>query len=201
MKPWEDHYSRQAKKEGFPARSIYKIQEIHRKYNLIRKGDRVLDLGCHPGSWLKFSAGLTGDRGHVIGIDLKPVSIKLPAHVRTYTGDIMRFDEDLAASVGNGFNVVLSDMAPNTTGSRETDAARSFHLCMLALSIAQTRLIRGGSFVCKIFHGEDFKNFSASVKSSFYQYKVFKPSASRKASREIFIIGLGKKIGGYRVWT
>ena len=196
MNSWEDHYSRQAKKEGFPARSIYKIQEIQRKYHMIRKGGRILDLGCHPGSWLKFAAGLTGDRGHVIGIDLKPVSIKLPANVRTIIGDIMRFDEDLATSVGSGFNVVLSDMAPNTTGNRETDAARSFHLCMRALTIAQTRLLPGGSFVCKIFQGGDFKIFSESVKSNFHQCKVFKPSASRKASRELFIIGLGKKTGG-----
>lgn len=196
MNSWTDNYSRQAKKEGFPARSIYKIQEIQRRYHLIRKGDKVLDLGCHPGSWLKYAASLTGRQGSVIGIDLKPVSIKLPANVRTIIGDVMRSDEDSAVSVGRNFNVVLSDMAPNTTGNRETDAARSFHLCERALAIAQTLLLAGGSFVCKIFQGRDFKVFSESVKSNFHQYKVLKPSASRKASREIFIIGLGKKAGG-----
>ena len=122
----------------------------------------MLDLGCHPGSWLKYAAGLTGKRGSVIGIDLKPVSIKLPSNVRTIIGDVMRFDEDSAVSVGSSFNVVLSDMAPNTTGNRETDAARSFHLCMRALVIAQTRLFPGGSFVCKIFPGEGSKIFSES---------------------------------------
>jgi len=81
---WQDHYSRQAKKERFPARSVYKLKEMQEKYHLIKKGDNVLDLGCYPGSWLLYAADLTGDRGRVVGIDLEPVTLKLPSHVRPF---------------------------------------------------------------------------------------------------------------------
>jgi 23S rRNA (uridine2552-2'-O)-methyltransferase len=166
---------------------------MQQKYNLIKKGNRVLDLGCAPGSWLLYAANLTGNKGEVVGIDLKPLSEKIPSHVRVYRGDILCMDEDLFKRTGKDFNVVLSDMAPATTGNRHVDSARSFNLCRAALSIAQEVLIRGGSFVCKIFHGEDFKKFSDSVKQEFNRYKIFKPQSSRKASKEIYIIGFGKK--------
>ncbi len=190
---WEDHYSRRAKKERFPARSVYKLQEIQHKHHLIKKGDKVLDLGCAPGSWLLYAANLTGNKGQVAGIDLKPVTEKVPSHVRIYTGDILTLDDRFFESLGKDFNVVVSDMSPATTGNKHVDSARSFNLCQAALSIAQTLLIPGGSFVCKIFQGEDFKDFLDSVRSVFKSQKIFKPQASRKASKEIYIIGLGKK--------
>ena len=190
---WRDHYARRAKKERFPARSIYKLEEIQQRYNLIKKGDKVLDLGCAPGSWLLYAADLTGNKGEVVGIDLKPVSVMVSSHVRIYRGDILSMDDELFKFTGKDFNVVLSDMAPATTGSRHVDSARSFNLCQAALSIAQDGLISGGSFVCKIFHGEDFKKFSDTVKQRFNRYKIFKPQSSRKASKEIYIIGFGKK--------
>ncbi len=190
---WKDHYSRRAKKERFPARSVYKLQEIQNKYNLIKKGNNVLDLGCSPGSWLVYAARFTGSTGRVVGIDLKPVSAAVPSHVSTFTGDVLSLDDLLRDSIGKDFDVVLSDMAPATTGMKHVDAARSFHLCRGALSVARDSLKPGGSFVCKIFHGEDFKPFVDSVKTSFKTYKIFKPQSSRKASKEIYIIGLGKK--------
>lgn len=190
---WEDHYSRRAKKERFPARSVFKLQEIQSKHHLIKKGDKVLDLGCAPGSWLLYAANLTGNKGQVVGIDLKPVAEKVPPHVRIYNGDILTLDDRFFESLGKDFNVVVSDMSPATTGNKHVDSARSYNLCQAALSIAQTLLIPGGSFVCKIFQGEDFKEFSDSVRSVFKSHKIFKPQASRKASKEIYIIGLGKK--------
>ncbi len=190
---WQDHYARAAKKDKFPARSVYKLQEIQRKYNLIKKRDKVLDLGCSPGSWLLFAAKLTGTKGRVVGIDLQPVATKLPAHVSVYTADILTLNNDIFRSEGQDFNVVISDMAPATSGNKHVDNARSFSLCQAALAIAQDVLIFGGSFVCKIFQGEDFKEFSDSVKGSFNKTRIFKPQSSRKASREIYIIGLGKK--------
>lgn len=190
---WEDHYSRRAKKERFPARSVFKLQEIQSKHHLIKKGDKVLDLGCAPGSWLLYAANLTGNKGQVVGIDLKPVSEKVPPHVRIYNGDILTLDDRFFESLGKDFNVVVSDMSPATTGNKHVDSARSYNLCQAALSIAQTLLIPGGSFVCKIFQGEDFKEFSDAVRSVFKSHKIFKPQASRKASKEIYIIGLGKK--------
>ena len=190
---WEDHYSRRAKKELFPARSVFKLQEIQSKHHLIKKGDKVLDLGCAPGSWLLYAANLTGNKGLVVGIDLKPISEKVPPHVRIYNGDILTLDDRFFETLGKDFNVVVSDMSPATTGNKHVDSARSYNLCQAALSIAQTLLIPGGSFVCKIFQGEDFKEFSDSVRSVFKSHKIFKPQASRKASKEIYIIGLGKK--------
>lgn len=188
---WSDHYSQRAKKEKFPARSVYKLDEIQQKFGLIKKGDKVLDLGCSPGSWLLYAADMTKHGGLVVGIDLKPVTIELPPQVKTYTDDILSIDENVLAAAGSDFNVVLSDMAPATTGQKSVDAARSFELCRAALAIARKLLLPGGSFVCKIFQGEDFKEFLTSVQASFKKCKIFKPQSSRKVSKEIFIVGMG----------
>jgi 23S rRNA (uridine2552-2'-O)-methyltransferase len=197
-KPWQDHYSRQAKKDRFPARSIYKLAEIQKKHRLIKKGDTVLDLGCAPGSWLLYAAKLTGPKGRVIGVDLKPVSLQLSSHTKIITADVFTLDIE---SLQKDFNVVLSDMAPATTGHKIVDAARSYNLCETALSIAESILLPGGSFVCKIFQGPDFNPFLDAVRVGFKRLKVFKPQSSRKASKEIYVIGLGFKgnqLGPYR---
>lgn len=185
----QDYYSIKAKKEKFPSRAVYKLQEMHVKYNLIKKNDKVLDLGCFPGSWLIYAAKLTGNNGYVIGIDLKSVCVKLPSNVKVHTKNVL----DIVESINEKFNVVLSDMAPSTTGNKGVDSARSFELCIAALSIAQKVLTVGGCFVCKIFQGEDFKKFSDLVKSNFNKHKIFKPKSSRKTSKEIYVIGFGKK--------
>ena len=185
---WQDHYTRRAQKERFPARSVYKLQEIQQKHQLIKKGYKVLDLGCAPGSWLIYAAKLTGDKGRVVGIDLKSVTGKVPAHAQIITADVFTLDVE---SLGNDFNLVLSDMAPATTGHKDVDAARSYNLCETALSIAQSVLLPGGSFACKIFQGPDFKTFTDIVKASFKELKIFKPRSSRKASKEIYVIGVG----------
>ena len=187
---WQDHYTRRAKKERYPARSVYKLQEIQQKHRLIKKGHKVLDLGCAPGSWLLYAAQLTGDSGHVVGIDLQPVTGQIPAHAQIITADVFALDVE---SLGRDFNVVLSDMAPATTGHKDVDAARSYNLCETALSIAQSTLLAKGAFVCKIFQGPDFKTFTEIVKADFKEQKIFKPSSSRKASREIYVIGIGLK--------
>ena len=190
---WQDHYTRQAKKERFPARSVFKLEEIQKKYNIIKKGNNVLDLGCAPGSWLLYSAKLTGNTGRVVGIDLVPITVNTAPHVKVYTGDILLMDDDFFKSLGTDFNVVISDMAPSTTGSKFVDSTRSFNLCQSALSIAQMTLSTNGSFVCKIFQGEDFNTFIDSMRSVFKKHKIFKPKSSRKASKEIYVIGFGKK--------
>ena len=162
---WQDHYTRKAKKEQFPARSVFKLEEIQKKHNIIKKGDAVLDLGCAPGSWLLYAAGLTGNAGQVIGIDQVPVTISVPAHVKLYTGDIFLMDDNFFKSLRSGFNAVISDMAPSTTGNKFVDNVRSFDLCCKALSIAQMTLITGGSFVCKILaYGRTLQRFSKKMK-------------------------------------
>ena len=132
-----------------------------------------------------------------MGIDLKPISVKLPGNVSVHTGDVFSLNP---SEMGNGFHAVISDMAPSTTGNKNVDAARSFELCMAALSISEKYLKPEGSFVCKFIQGEDFKIFQNLVRKQFREQKIFKPQSSRKASKEIFIIGLDKT-GGKNVGT
>jgi 23S rRNA (uridine2552-2'-O)-methyltransferase len=190
---WQDHYTRRAQKENYPARSVYKLAEIQKKYRILAKGDRVLDLGCTPGSWLLYAGEQVGPGGKVLGVDLNPVIIPLPRHVQAIRGDIHLLQHTAELSLGTGFQVVLSDMAPSTTGGRFLDAVRSYELCQSALAVADALLQPDGRFVCKIFQGEDFKAFSEQVKARFQRMHMFKPQSSRKASREMFIIGLGKQ--------
>jgi 23S rRNA (uridine2552-2'-O)-methyltransferase len=190
---WEDHYTRRARKESYPARSVYKLQEIQKRFGLIRRGNAVLDLGCAPGSWLMYAADLVGASGCVVGVDLTPVTVGLPVHVGLHTVDVFELVEDPAAFFGQPFDVVLSDIARATTGSRGVDAARSHNLCEAALAIARKVLRPGGALVCKIFQGEDFKAFTEAVKNDFSECKLFKPQSCRKASKEIYVIGKGKK--------
>jgi 23S rRNA (uridine2552-2'-O)-methyltransferase len=189
---WQDHYTRQAKKDKYPARSVYKLKEIQQKNRILKKGDAVLDLGCAPGSWLKYAAEVVGPDGRVVGVDLKPVTIDLPEQVEVLTGDIFEMLAELKDGAGPGYHVVLSDMAPATTGNKHVDAARSMGLCEAALYVANDVLRPGGRFVCKLFQGPDFQAFTQEIRKHFQKYKIFKPQSSRKASREIFIIGLGK---------
>ncbi len=191
---WDDDpFTRRARRENYPARSVYKLQEIQKRAAVLRKGDRVLDLGCAPGSWLLFAAEVTGPAGRVVGVDLTPVTVALPAHVTVITGDVLVLAENPAGLPGGPFDAVLSDMAPATTGSRGVDAARSYHLCEAALDLARQVLKPGGAFVCKIFQGEDFRGFVDAVKAEFAEHRIFKPQSSRKASSEIYLIGKGKK--------
>jgi 23S rRNA (uridine2552-2'-O)-methyltransferase len=142
---------------------------------------------------LLYAASITGPSGRVVGIDQTPLKQQMPVNVRVLSGDVLELDPDLRRAMGADFNAVLSDMAPATTGNRIVDTARSYHLCQAALTIAQELLRSGGAFVCKIFQGEDFKAFVDQVKAQYSKHKIYKPQSSRKASREIFIIGMGKK--------
>lgn len=190
---WQDHYTRQAKKDRYPARSVYKLEEIQRKHRIIRKGDAILDLGCAPGAWLLFAARQCGASGRVVGIDLKAVTVNLPGNAQAVTGDLRDLADQPDLLPEGDFDVVLSDMAPATTGSRDTDAARSYYLCEAALAVADQRLKTGGHFVCKIFQGPDSNAFVQMIKSRFARQHLFKPQSSRKASREIFVIGIDKQ--------
>lgn len=186
-----DYYARKAKQENFAARSIYKLEEIDLKHKLFRQRDNVLDLGASPGSWLQYASKKAGEKGKVFGIDLKPVEVKLP-NVFTVQDNIETFDlQTLFDRYGfnDKFDVVMSDMAPNTTGSRFTDQARSFDLSMLALQTATRFLRPGGHFVCKIFDGEDAMTFRDEVKTCFGDCFVLRPKSTRNSSKEIFVTG------------
>lgn len=190
--PWHDYYARRAREEGYPARSVYKLEEIQKRFGVLKTGGRVLDLGSCPGSWLLFASRVVGDRGLVVGVDITPLTLRLPSNVRFVQHDALAWDESFLEAVGTNFQTVLSDMAPSTTGSKFVDAQRSLQLSESALAISASVLRPQGAFVCKIFHGSDFKGFSDRVRRSFGRVVHFKPKSSRKASKEIYIVGLGK---------
>lgn len=187
---WEDHYTRLARKEGYAARSVYKLKEIQEKFSMIKKGNRILDLGCAPGSWMQYAAALVGSSGRVWGVDLKAVTISLPAHVSSFEGDIYMLPEALLKEIGSGVDLVMSDMAPDTMGTRSVDALRSLALSEAALAAATQVLKGGGHFICKIFQGEGFDSFVAEVRRFFKSQRLFKPQSCRKQSREIYVIGM-----------
>lgn len=190
---WADHYTHRARQDRYAARSVYKLQEIQKRHRLLQPGNRVLDLGCAPGSWLQYAAQVVGPQGYVLGLDLKEVKLTLPRQVHCRVADIFDLDEGTGEMLQIGFHVLLSDMAPATTGHRDVDAARSLRLCERALDVARAHLTVGGRFVCKIFQGPDSPAFIESVKLQFARLHIYKPQSSRKASREIFVIGKGNQ--------
>ncbi len=193
MKQYRDHYFLKAKQENYPARSVYKLKEIDKKFRLFRRGMKVLDLGAAPGSWSLGAAEKVGPEGLVLACDLQEAGTAFPAQVRFFVEDVFQrsaaFEAELAAAAP--FDVVLSDMAPRTTGTRFTDQARSLELCLEALAVAEIYLAEGGSFVVKIFMGPDIQDLLRPMRACFAQVKSFKPKSSRAESKETFFVGMG----------
>lgn len=191
----KDHYFKKAKEQNFAARSVFKLEEIDQKLKLIRPGDRILDLGASPGSWSQYCSKKVGDKGQVLGVDLSPVNVKLP-NAHFIQADLRDLNlEHVFSEYGfpPPFDLVISDMAPKTTGIRLTDQARSFELCELALDVARRYLKPGGHFVCKLFHSDDFKTLKAEILKEYSKFEAIKPDSTRKISKEIFLIGIRKK--------
>jgi len=151
---WADHYSRKAREEKWLARSVYKLDEIQRRYRLIRRGDRLLDLGCYPGSWSQYCLKAVGPRGDVVGIDMKrPDRLSAP-NFRFIQVDICTLEpEHLRREIGTR-DAVISDLAPQTGGIRVADTSRSMALAGKALETARTVLRKKGHFLCKVFENE-----------------------------------------------
>lgn len=190
----QDHYFHKAKKDHYLARAIYKLEEIQKKHGVIRSGNRVLDLGAAPGSWIQLASGIVGPSGLVVGIDLKAITHAFPKHVKTFQADI--FDQELFERIVRDylpFDAVLSDMAPSTSGIRVADSARSALLFERAMEIARFALKPGGTFLAKLFHGPDFHRLLADVKKEYGQTRAIRPEATRKQSREIYILALNLK--------
>jgi 23S rRNA (uridine2552-2'-O)-methyltransferase len=190
----QDHYFRKAKKQHYLARAVYKLEEIQKKYKILKMGDRILDLGAAPGSWIQFAGGVVGRSGFIVGIDLKPIEHTFPSRVVTLQGDI--FDPEFVESALRDylpFDVVLSDMAPATSGIRAADSARSALLFERAFEIARRSLRPEGTFLAKIFHGSEFHQLLAEVKKQFGRSRVIRPEATRKESREIYILAMNLK--------
>jgi 23S rRNA (uridine2552-2'-O)-methyltransferase len=187
-----DHFTREAKQRGFPARSVFKLESIDKKVDLFRKGQRVLDLGAAPGSWSLYAAERIGSTGKLLAIDLAPLAAPAPGHVTFREGDALALDTaDL--SLFAPYDVVLSDMAPNTTGTREADQAKSFELFARALDVAAALLRPRGKFVGKIFMGSDFPEAKRRVKALFETERAIRPAGTRESSFEIFLVGIGRR--------
>ncbi len=183
-----DRYFKQAKAEGYAARSAYKLTEIDERHKILGRGIRVLDLGCSPGSWLQVASERVGAKGFVVGIDLKPVTILEPANVRTFVGDMRTADAGAwcRAAGGARFDAVISDMAPNTTGAG--DDLVSAQLCREVLAVLPRAIKPGGRLVMKILEGSEYPSVLRETKRLFDDAKGFKPKASRDVSREMFIV-------------
>lgn len=202
-----DRYFRQAKAEGYLARSAYKLKQIQEKRGLLRRGMKVLDVGCAPGSWLQVASEIVGPTGVVVGIDLKPVEAPMPANVRTIQGDAFKVPPEAllelagidpstgmggmtgGAGVTGRFDAVISDMMPDTTGAG--DHYRSVNACRELLTLLPRLLRAGGVFAMKVFEGEEYPVLLKETGRHFGQVKGFKPDATRSMSVEMYITGSG----------
>ena len=195
MRKVQDYYFKKAKKENYPARSVYKLEEAQKKYRFLQTGNGVLDLGCQPGSWSIYAARIVGPAGLVVGVDLqegKKISIAKAAEIVWFCDDIMAdYIIEKIQKTRKSFNVILSDIAPRTSGNKWVDQQQSLNLARRVLELAASLLGEGGNFYVKVFEGEDFKEFVDSVRKSFKTVKIVKPKSSRSESREVFVLGMG----------
>ncbi len=188
----KDHYFKKAKKEGYPARSVYKLQEINQCHRLIKPGCKVLELGCSPGSWLKYSAGIIGERGIIVGIDKQKMTQALPDNAHFIQADINQLSLDDLRGFCDCFDLLLSDMAPATTGIKWADEQASLELAEKTLYLAQNLLSKEGKLLLKVFEGGEIKNLVLNIKKQFKKVQLIRPAAVRKTSREIYVLALGK---------
>nr|WP_320010218.1 RlmE family RNA methyltransferase [uncultured Desulfobulbus sp.] len=195
MRKEQDFYFKKAKKDNYPARSVYKLEETQLKHKFLKSGQRVLDLGCHPGSWSVYASQILGPKGVVVAADLQHTDIpvqKPNAEIHWLCYDVYSEEfVDYLKKQWPGFHVVLSDMAPRTTGSQYADHQHSLRLCRRVLELSAQFLHENGTLYLKVFQGEDFPEFLQECKPLFNSVKVVKPKSSRNESREVFVLGRG----------
>lgn len=188
-----DQYRRLAKDQGYRARSAYKLLQINRSYNILKKGDKVVDLGCAPGGWLQVAVKEVRPSGKVIGIDLKPVTPVVDAIILQGSIEDPNMLSKIEEILDSKADVVLSDLAPNVSGVWDIDHARQISLSTIALQFTQRLLRIGGSSVFKVFEGDMLKEFRSELHRNFGKVFLSKPSASRQESSELYIICLNFK--------
>jgi 23S rRNA (uridine2552-2'-O)-methyltransferase len=187
-----DARTKAAKAQGFPARSVFKLEEIDRRVKLLRGGQKVLDLGAAPGSWSLYASQKVGQSGRVLAVDLQEIRQAFPPNVKVSQGDALTL-ENAALSEFAPYDVVLSDMAPNTSGSKIRDQAGSLELCLRALDVALALGKPGSHFVAKIFMSGDFQVARKLAGERYDKCQVIRPEGTRQQSTEVFIVGLGLK--------
>ncbi|MFZ9594485.1 MAG: RlmE family RNA methyltransferase [Bdellovibrionia bacterium] len=187
-----DYYFLQAKKENYVARSIFKLKEIDERFKVFKPAQKMLDLGAAPGSWSQYASERIGPKGRLLGVDLQAIELTLP-NAYFFQGDLRELSLEKLfeqTSISPPFDVVLSDMAPKTTGIRVTDQARSLELCQKAFSCAELFLKPKGTFICKLFHSDEFEGLRKQLRAQFARIEVLRPKSTRKESKEIFFIAL-----------
>ena len=191
---FSDEYVKLAQEKGYRSRAVFKLEEIDARDRLLRPGLSVVDLGAAPGGWSQLAAEKIGKSGRIIALDILPVEA-IPG-VTVIEGD---FQEEavlaqlLEALAGRPVDLVLSDMAPNMSGTRVVDQTRAMYLAELALDTARQVLRPGGAFVVKLFMGAGFDEYQKAARSSFASLANRKPKASRDRSREVYLVGKGFK--------
>ncbi|MDC1173833.1 RlmE family RNA methyltransferase [Bacteriovoracaceae bacterium] len=192
----KDHYFKKAKKDNYLARSVYKLEEIDKKYKVFKKGDRVVDLGYHPGSWMQYTSKAIGESGKAIGIDIRPLNKTLLTlkNVKIFEKDIFDVQVPKDLEEDDYFDVLISDMAPNTTGIKSVDQDRSLNLVEKVFEILPIFLKKDGNFVIKVFDSNAAQQYLKSKRNLFKEFHHLKPKSTRTVSKEFFVIGIGYKV-------
>lgn len=187
----KDHFFHKAKKENFLARSVYKLEEIDERFKILSKGDQVIDLGYHPGSWIQYTSEKIGKDGLVVGSDIKEINNKLLnlSNVRLFQKDVFSIENMAELGISDQFDVVLSDMAPNTTGIQSVDQIRSLNLVEMVFSLLPRFLKPGGNLVIKVFESNDAQVFLKTKRKNFLEFHNLRPKSVRSVSKEYFVIG------------
>jgi 23S rRNA (uridine2552-2'-O)-methyltransferase len=193
----DDHYSRLAKREGYRSRSAYKLLQISERFNLIRPGNVVLDLGCYPGGWIQVSSQLVSDQGYVLGVDKRPVEELREKNVKIILADVKKPEtiELITKALPRKTDVILSDLSPDVTGNWQIDHLNQIELAAAALSIAEKVLKHNGRFLTKAFQGEKLDQFIEELRNRFSSVRIFRPAATRKRSAEVYLFA-NRFLGG-----
>jgi 23S rRNA (uridine2552-2'-O)-methyltransferase len=189
----KDQFHRLAKERGFRSRASFKLLQITKQYRFIKRGQRVLDLGAAPGGWLQAARNVVGDSGFVLGVDKQPIAPLRHENVSTIIGDITdpKLIDEIKICTDVGFDVVLSDLAPNVSGVWEVDNARQIELARCAVRAGRELLRREGNMLVKVFQGLETREFEKEMRSLFREFRIVKPPASRPESAELYFLGLG----------
>jgi len=199
MKQWyknrkKDHFYKLAQKNDLISRAYYKLEEIDKKHQIIKKSSKVLDIGCCPGGWSQYVLNKRGNQS-VVGVDILPIEKKFNDNFIFYNFDLNEFEKisEVFISKNYCFDVIISDIAPNTSGNQFLDQANSYNLSFLSFQFIKSFLKKGGFFLVKNFQGEDTEQLFKEIKFQFNKAMYIKPNASDKKSKEIYILGLEKK--------
>jgi 23S rRNA (uridine2552-2'-O)-methyltransferase len=195
-----DYYFNKAKNSGFKARSVFKLEEIDQILKIIKPNSLILDLGCAPGSWLQYVAKKLGPSGAALGIDLQEIKDSFAKNIKTVVDDCFLLTDDkiktYMASLTpdfKAFDVILSDMAPKTSGIKHVDQTKSFDLAEKVLKIADIWLKKDGFVVIKVFASADINILINNMKKNFKSVRQMRPKSIRSVSKEFYVVGLNKK--------